>query len=369
MVSDIKGFFMLRILAIILGLIATSAIAQTYPPQIAAVDPATKITITDLASANSTRAGVISKIFGASGMSTTLAPTYYSTFNPAGSTWAGLPNLASIQEWRVTVSKGFVSRLYKFTPTTYRNPSSGKAGFIVAAGHAAIGTTPPYTDLIKWLVTAGFEVWTVDMPISGLNAPPNVASFPTVIDPVLGSVLIDTHEKMEVLDSPTFNPIKIFLEPPLSIVNDMAARGITNIAMAGLSGGGWTTVMYSAIDPRIEVSYSVAGSMPVYARSWTPPHNSLGDFEQMRVAEMGIDYLDLYVLAATPAGRTHYGMHIVNDDCCFGGYTAMHYEQAVKNVVTAVGGYYDVVFDTTATTHTISPWTANAIEQDVITHF
>lgn len=360
---------MLRIFAFLLCLAATSAAAQTYPPQVAAVDPASKITITDIVSDNAMRSDVVGKIFGPAGMNMSLVPTYYSTFNPAGTTWAGLTNLSSIQEWRVTVSKGFVSRLYKFTPTTYRNPTSGKAGFIVAAGHAAIGTTPPYTDLIKWLVTSGFEVWTVDMPVSGLNAPPNVPSFPTIIDPVLGSVLIDTHEKMAVLDSPTFNPIKIFLEPPLSIVNDMAARGITNVAMAGLSGGGWTTVLYSAVDPRIEVSYSVAGTMPFYARSWAPPNNSLGDYEQMRVAEMGVDYLDLYILAATPAGRTHYGIHNVNDNCCFGGYIAQHYEQAVKNIVNAIGGYYDVVFDTTSTTHTISPWAASAIEQDVITHF
>lgn len=360
---------MLRAFAFILGLLTSGAFAQTYPPQIAAVDPATKVSITDLASANALRSDVVAKVFGTSGMSTTLAPTYYSTFNPAGTTWAGLANMGSIQEWRVTVAKGFVSRLYKFAPTTYRNPTTGKAGFIVAAGHAAIGTTPPYTDLIKWLVTAGFEVWTVDMPISGLNAPPNVASFPTVADSVLGSVLIDTHEKMAVLDSPTFNPIEIFLEPPLSIINDMTARGITNIAMAGLSGGGWTTVLSSALDTRIDVSYSVAGSMPVYARSWAPPNSSLGDYEQMRVAEMGVDYLDLYVLASTPAGRTHYGIHNVNDNCCFGGYIAQHYEQAVKNAVTAIGGYYDVVFDTTATTHTISPWTASAIEQDIISHF
>jgi dienelactone hydrolase len=360
---------MLRIFAFILGFIATAAFAQTYPPQITAIDPATKITITDLASANTKRADLVGSIFGPSGMNATLVPSYYSTFNPAGTTWAGALNVASIQEWRVTVSKGFVSRLYKFTPTTYRNPTSGKAGFIIAAGHGHIGTTDPYTQLIKWLVASGYEVWTVDMPISGLNAPPNVAAWPTVLDPVLGNIQFNRHDEFELLQTASFNPIRIFMEPPLAIVNDMYARGVTNVGMSGLSGGGWTTDVYSALDPRIKASYSIAGSMPVYTRSWTPPHDSSGDWEQMELPAMGFDYLDLYVLASVPAGRTHYNLHNVNDDCCFGGYTAMHYEQAVKNVVTAIGGYYDVVFDTTATTHTISAWTANAIEQDVITHF
>ncbi len=79
---------MLRIFAFILGFIATAAFAQTYPPQITAIDPATKITITDLASANTKRADLVGSIFGPSGMSATLVPSYYSTFNPAGTTWA-----------------------------------------------------------------------------------------------------------------------------------------------------------------------------------------------------------------------------------------------------------------------------------------
>ena len=37
--------------------------------------------------------------------------------------------------------------------------------------------------------------------------------------------------------------------------------------MMGISGGGWTTVLYSAIDDRISQSYSVAGTYPIFMRS------------------------------------------------------------------------------------------------------
>ena len=37
--------------------------------------------------------------------------------------------------------------------------------------------------------------------------------------------------------------------------------------MAGLSGGGWTTTLYAAIDPSIRYSFPVAGTIPLYLRT------------------------------------------------------------------------------------------------------
>jgi len=360
---------MFRIFAFLFALIATSASAQTYPPQIAAINPASLITLTDQASADTLRSDLITKIFGPAGMDTALQPTYFSTYNFAGSTWASVVNLNNIQEWRVTVAGGVVSRLYRFQPTTYRNPTTGKGAMIISAGHGQIGTSPPYTDIIKWLITSGYEVWTVDMPFSGLNGPPYTA-YPTInMGGRLGNVLVRNHDEAEALLTPTFNPLRFFLEPPLSIVNNLNSRGITNIAISGLSGGGWTTDVYSALDTRIRASYSVAGSMPIYARSWAPPNPALGDWEQRAIPSLGTDYIDLYILSSIGTGRRHVNLHNLNDDCCFGGTIANHYAAAVGNVVNAIGGSYSVVIDNTAATHTITPWAANWIEQDVATRF
>lgn len=352
-----------RLLFVIALAFAPLAAAQTYPPQVAAINPASLIKITDTASANAKRSDLISQLYGPGGLSAPNAVAYHSTFAPAGSSWASVPNIASIEEWRVTTSRGFVSRLYRFKPTVYRNPTTGKGAMIVSAGHGHIGTYPPYQSSIAYLVASGYEVWTVDMPLSGLNPGPVVVN-----DPVVGTVQVRTHDDMQALKSPSFNPLRVFLDPVTAIVDDLTSRGVTNIAMMGLSGGGWTTALYAALDTRILASYSFAGSMPIYTRSWAPPHNALGDWEQKEIPALGVDYLELYVLGAQ-GGRRFVNIHNLGDDCCFGGYVANHYNAAVQAVAVAVGGSYSTVIDTTAGNHTITSWGASWMWTDIATRF
>lgn len=311
-------------------------------------DPSTRID--SRVSAIELRSEVTEAIFGGS-LDTSNTPVYFSTFNPAGTVWAGSANMAAIQEWRSTTSKGLVSRQYRFVPHTLRSPASG---FILASGHGQIGTYPPYDTMIKSLVSKGYEVWTVDMPLSGLNAATSV-----VDGPFGGKVLVTSHDTMAVLQTPDYNPIRLFLEPTLAIVNSLELRGFTYIGMSGLSGGGWLTALYMALDTRIDAGYSVAGSMPFYVRSWAPPHSSVGDWEQMAVAALGVDYTDLYILAAMDRSFTN--IHIVSDPCCFGGYAANHYHDFVSGVASSLGGTYETVFDTTTSAHTVSPWAQSLI--------
>lgn len=334
------------------------------PSQIASQNAANFIHVSDATTANAMRADLIQKVFNAATISAPNAATYHSTFNPTGTIWATATNVASIEEWRVTTSRGFVSRLYRFIPTTYRNPTTGKAGVIVAAGHGEIGTYDPYGIGIRYLLSVGYEVWTVDMPASPatLNVPPVV-----VDDPVVGVVQIRHHDDMQVLKTTNYNPLRVFMEPIAAIVDNMASRGVTNVGMFGLSGGGWTVTLYAALDTRILAAYSVAGSMPIYARSWTAPHNSIGDWEQREIPALGADYTDLYILAAQ--NRRFVNIHNVYDPVCFGGYAASHYTSAINTVMTTVGGSYDAVFDTTATTHTITAWSHNWIWTDLATRF
>ena len=48
--------------------------------------------------------------------------------------------------------------------------------------------------------------------------------------------------------------------------------------MAGLSGGGWTTTLVGALDPRIDRLYPVSGSLPMHLRRTLK--SDLGDWEQ-----------------------------------------------------------------------------------------
>ncbi len=85
--------------------------------------------------------------------------------------------------------------------------------------------------------------------------------------------------------------------------------------MIGLSGGGWTTTVYAAIDPTITCSFPVAGTIPLYLRSG----GSVGDREQYEPAFYSLaGYLDLYILGSTGAGRAQVQILVRKDDCCFG---------------------------------------------------
>jgi len=55
-------------------------------------------------------------------------------------------------------------------------------------------------------------------------------------------------------------PLRYFVEPVAIGLNYTRRLGYALTAMAGLSGGGWTTMLYAALDPRVQRSYPVAGS-------------------------------------------------------------------------------------------------------------
>jgi hypothetical protein len=85
--------------------------------------------------------------------------------------------------------------------------------------------------------------------------------------------------------------------------------------MTGLSGGGWTTTLYAAIDPTILCSFPVAGSIPLYLRTG----ESIGDREQFEPSFYRIaGYPDLYILGAHGRGRKQVQILVRRDDCCFG---------------------------------------------------
>ena len=135
--------------------------------------------------------------------------------------------------------------------------------------------------------------------------------------------------------------------------------------MTGLSGGGWTTTLYAAIDPTIRCSFPIAGSIPLYLRTGA----SIGDREQTDPAFYTIaGYPDLYLLGAHGPGRKQIQILVRKDDCCFG--EAQHdpthagalyfdavraYETKVQTALRKSGsGTFHLEIDETAPTHMIS---------------
>ena len=118
------------------------------------------------------------------------------------------------------------------------------------------------------------------------------------------------------------SPIKSFLEPIAVSLNQLKTRSRSGsfpnyraFHMTGLSGGGWTTTLYAAIDPTIRCSFPVAGTIPLYLRT----KGSVGDREQYEASFYQLaGYPDLYILGAQGRGRRQVQILVRRDDCCFG---------------------------------------------------
>jgi len=155
----------------------------------------------------------------------------------------------------------------------------------------------------------------------------------------------------------------------------------TDFNMVGLSGGGWTTTLAAAIDPRIKLSFPVAGTVPMYLR--VEPYNH--DIEQYLPQLYGqrspflngvTGYPDLYVLGATGSGRKQTQILNRHDNCCFGESNHVAsvlgpfdaairgYEARVKTAVSQVGsGAFRLILDETSFVHQISD---NAISNVIL---
>lgn len=171
------------------------------------------------------------------------------------------------------------------------------------------------------------------------------------------------HAQMFDLPVKAGSPLKFFLEPIAVSLNVLKPR-YKQVHMAGLSGGGWTTTLYAAIDPAIRCSFPVAGSIPLYLRTG----GSVGDKEQYLHEFYSVfHYLDLYMLGAQGANRKQIQILNRRDDCCFG--EAQHnaprarlaYEPALRvyesKVQQALGnfGQFRLEIDETSPRHMISP--------------
>lgn len=168
------------------------------------------------------------------------------------------------------------------------------------------------------------------------------------------------------------SPIKYFLEPTAIGLNYLKTRSRVDgfpkyrvFHMVGLSGGGWTTTVYAAIDPTIRCSFPVAGTIPLYLRS----DGSVGDREQYEASfYLLAGYPDLYVLGAHGAGRKQVQILLRRDNCCFGEQqhdakaVGMPYEEAMRQYERRVQaaipetgtGSFRLEIDETAPVHMIS---------------
>lgn len=217
-----------------------------------------------------------------------------------------LTHLARVDEFRIDLAPGLQGLAYHFIP---RRPN--RELVVVHHGHACtLDDDPSPADVgyglqrtIHALLREGYGVLGVFMP----HMRPGDCT--------------GGHDAMFQMAT-TGSPIKYFLEPTAVGLNYLKKRSRSGhfpkyraFHMAGLSGGGWTTTVYAAIDPTIRCSFPVAGTIPLYLRTG----GSVGDREQFEPTFYRLaGYPDLYILGAHGRGRKQVQILVRRDDCCFG---------------------------------------------------
>ena len=299
-----------------------------------------------------------------------------------------LPDSASSMKITVEMKHGINSIMYLKQP-------SGKSNnelVIYHCGHDSKHLCDG--SQVNSILKEGYSVLRVAMPLKGQNSTPSVDPSPHCPDgcefwpgPVTmqdgeKTPLIE-HNQLEVLESDDFSPMSYFVEPIAVALNHIDENfDYSKYHMIGISGGGWTTVFYTAIDPRISHSFSVAGSHPVYSMTQ--------DYEQrLQKAEEEIwgydscisplltpelcngisgsssgsgkmvyqvtDWKDLYVLASFGEDRKLTQWFHTRDSCCFAADELnFDYEEDIKKRLTNLGsGEFEIFIESTSN-HAVS---------------
>ena len=214
-------------------------------------------------------------------------------------------------------------------------------------------------DTIQFFLERNFTVLAMTMPLVGMNNQPAVE-----IDGI-GEMKLISHDQLRFLEKNSFNPMKLFIHPIQVSLNFLEKEyDFKRYSIIGLSGGGWTGLVYSAIDDRISDSFSVASSIPFYLRV---DERDIGDYEQTNIDLYKIsNYLELYVLAAYGDDRKHIQIFNKNDPCCYSGIGYESYEFFIKDkLVKLEKGSFQILIDDTHNEHKISDTMLEYIRKNI----
>ncbi len=257
--------------------------------------------------------------------------------------YQNISNLKSIDKLNMEMNYGINSIGFLFLPENSNNElviyHQGHGGdFIVGKNN------------IHFLIKEGYSVLALSMPLLGMNTQP-------IIDlNNFGKIKFTNHNQLKLLESSNFSPIKFFVEPIGVSLNYLEKNyNFNSYNMIGISGGGWTTILFSAIDDRISQSFSVAGSFPMFMRS---DSKNIGDYEQIIPELYSIaNYLELYVMGSFGSERKLILIYNEFDPCCFSGnaYEQFPFKDVVENKIKKIGpGNFDVIIDEEQNKHVIS---------------
>ena len=183
----------------------------------------------------------------------------------------------------------------------------------------------------------------VFMPLFGPNPQPELDT------DCCGPIKLISHKFLSWVD----RPIRYFVEPVIVALNYAETLEYNAFYMVGMSGGGWATVLASALDTRIIGSFPIAGTIPLYARRRL---KDVGDFEQWYPdLYKTANYLEMYVMGSSGEGRFQFQVMNLFDPITFAGSRHQAWESVIQDVVEELGkGSFSIFLDETTKEHTLS---------------
>lgn len=308
-------------------------------PQIFETDVESLIKITSDEEIAQKKFAVIDFIWNGDGFPSSKLPDFIEN-NIDDSRYSDLENLERIDKITIYMDYGINSIAYIFLPEKSNNNL-----IIYHQGHK--GDFIHGKETIQFFLKHDYSVLALSMPLYGMNNEPVVNIHNR------GNIKLSWHNQFYLLDSPQFSSIKFFVEPIAVLLNYMDKEfKFKSYNMLGLSGGGWTTIVYSAIDDRISQSYSVAGMYPAYLQQLV----NIAEYERNGAGLYNAaNAIELFVLSAY--GEERKTMQIFNkyDPSLRCGEFYKTYEDSVKLKIAQFGkGTFDIYLDDTHNEHKIS---------------
>ena len=229
-------------------------------------------------------------------------------------------NLSYIDKINFLNINGVDSHAYYFLPKKSNNKL-----IIFHQGHG--GNFNISKETLNYFNKKGYHLIAYQMPLIGTN--PGILNSRNQIQ--------KNHEILIKFEKSEKSFISLFVTPiVLGIDNLTKENKFESISMVGISGGGWTAVLSSAADKRINYSFPIVGSLPLSLRSL-----DIGDIEQFHLPfYKKYSYIDLYILGSSGLSRGQVQMNISNNPCCFTGSKPELYSDYVNKISKELNGIF-----------------------------
>lgn len=194
-----------------------------------------------------------------------------------------------------------------YEPTT---PSDvgGRVGVLNADGHHDAGVAAGYKQRrCIGLVRRGCVV--MNFEFIGMGELAADSDFV----PGQGASLHSNLAALELVGIGAAAPMFLAMTRALDVLVDLPTVDPQRVAMTGLSGGGWQTIVLCALDQRVAASIPVAGYTSLAAR--IDESCDVGDIEQVP-ADLGVVF-DYQAMTAAVSPRPMLIVLNEHDDCCF----------------------------------------------------